>query len=162
MINFDFKEFMQTDFIERTGEVSLLNFGDTGDSCKFQVRGLTAADIAEIENSVQKNRMASRLYDAAVKMTAVNCTAKDQADAIRELTGFAEGAPDNLIRKYVIFERGVIDPKPEIRADVVKFGRVYPIEFDKIINKILELTGKGHDAKKKPKFYGKTETSEPI
>ena len=156
--NFDWKAFLSREYEPRTADVELSDFGgEKGNTVVFQVRGLDAIEVAKINESVERNRDVSELID---KLSS-DISSKEKAAAIAELLGLSdEKTPDRLVREYGAFEMGVTSPKPETRADVIKFARVYPAEFRVICTRIFGLTGLGQVAKKKPKNSTEPTSSE--
>lgn len=136
---FDWKTFEKTDYESRTFKIDF----ELG---SFTVKNLDAVEMASVQDAVQKNRdMVGLLERISDSMSG-----KEKLDAVSEIMGIVKDqTPDQLVSRYTIFELGVVDPKPETRAIVIKFARVYPVEFGQICTKILELTGMGGVAKKK-------------
>lgn len=153
-MNFNFDDFREQKYVDRTSVVSLKNFGENNETIEWHVRGLNAEDLAFAEEAANQNRLMSSLADMLVSSTDDN---KEKVAAIKEIAGISaeEKISPNLIKKYIIFERGSIVPnKPQSRQDVIKFARVYPIEFYKICNEIYALTGMGAEGKKKASDSG--------
>ena len=138
---FDFKEFRKKKFEDRTKVLILKNFGDSKDEVEWKIRGLDSTDLAEIEDAVQKNKMLSDMADLIFSATSENADSKDKISAVREITGLDDKVPSVLVRKYVVFEKGSVDPKIESHADSIKFAKVFPVEFNRICNEIYSLTG---------------------
>jgi len=155
---FSFEAFRKTKFSERTGTVDLANFGDTEAPVVWHIRGLDAVDMAVIEDSAALNRSISTIIDSAA--AAAGGDPKAQADTVKEALGIGQSVPAGLVREYVIFELGSIEPtKPRDRQDVIKFAKIYPVEFKRVVREIMALTGLGGVAKKKPMPYGQDQTS---
>lgn len=155
---FDFKEFERIKFSDRTKELKLKNFGDTADTVAWKIRGLNSADLADIEDAIQRNKSLLDMADILIEAVTESEQTKDKKEALKELTGIDEKTSSHLIRMYVAFELGSVAPKPESRQMTVKFAKVYPVEFRKITNEIFALTGQGGFAKKKPFGSGEEQT----
>ena len=147
MENF-FNNFRKQKFKDRTSVVKLKNFGDTTDVLEWHIRGLNATDLELIDAEVDRNNAVSDLVEAALK--AAGGDSKSKSDVAKEMFGMSDKVPGSLIRKYVVFELGSIEPnRPEDRQDTIKFANAYPVEFRNIVNHIFQLTGLGQMAKKK-------------
>lgn len=147
---FDLGAFRKADFKPREAELNcsaLSAFGGT-----FKVRGLTALEIAQADESAQKGKLLSELVEKLA-----GSSGKKKAAALLEGVGISDDVPALLAKRYEHVCMGCIEPKLEL-ADVVKLGEAYPVEFSQIANKILELTGQGQVADVKPQGS----TKEPI
>ena len=69
---------------------------------------------------------------------------------IKKIVG-GPGVPPELTRMYVAFMRGSLSKPNKIQTR--EFAKFYPVEYQKIINGIMNLTDMGPDSKKKPTDY---------
>ena len=112
----------------------------------FVVKGLTAEELAKIDQIVDNNKNLQALLDAVVRADSGDIKAR--LDAIKDLAGMSNDVPASHVKKLAIFRAGCVNPEFG-QADAVKFAKVHPIEFIIISNKIYELTGLGQQVKKK-------------
>jgi len=139
---------------ERRDIVALKAF--EGEDLEYHIRALNAEDLARVENEASLSKSVSSIVDVAA--AAIGGDEEARTQVVKELLGMGEKVPAQLIREYAIVQYGSIAPnEPKNRQDVVKFARVHPIEFKIIMRAILELTGKGAVAKKKPEASGAKE-----
>ncbi len=104
----------------------------------WEVRGLTAEELAGVNDAVQQNKNASSILSAiASKVT------KEKVGAIKEAMGLSDdNAPDDVVRRIAMLTVGCVSP--ECPQDVaVRIGDAFPQVFYKLSNKITELTGLG-------------------
>lgn len=136
---FEWGTFRSQDYERRTAEMTF-DFG------VFKVKGLSAIELAQVREAVERNSaMAGLLEKISDTMSAA-----EKLESVSEILGLVKDkVPDQCVRQYSVFEFGVYDPKPGSRADVIKFADVYPVEFNSICTKIFELTGQGSAIKKK-------------
>lgn len=142
---FDLNSFRKTEFKPREAELSFSAFSDAGlGDGSVKVRGLTAEEIARADEASTKGKL---LGDIVEKLAGSG--GKQKASALLEGVGISSDTPAALAKRYEHVCIGCVEPKLEL-ADAVKLGSVFPIEFNQIANKILELTGKGQEAAVKP------------
>ncbi len=159
MTDFDFKDFRSIKFEDRIKTLELKNFGDTSDIVTWKIRGLNSEDLAAIEDGLSNVKTLAAMADMLAQAISEAGTANDKIAAIKGITGLDGDTPSSLIRKYIIFERGSIEPnKPDDRADTVKFAKVYPAEFHRIVNEISTITNMGGSVKKKLPKSGEEKT----
>lgn len=155
---FDLTKFERADFEAREADVrlpALAPFFAEDAEPVFRVRGLTAAELATAEESANRGKLVSDLVEKLLEKTG----SKQKADAILEAAGLG---PDTEVPKAVKqrmehVRMGVIEPELSLQH-VVKLATVAPIEFTKLANTILELTGQGQTASVKPAPSGKEAT----
>jgi len=150
-IPFDVSAFSREKYCPREAEVSFSIPVPGGDPLKpveqvFKVKGLTAEELARIDQVVDNNKNLQALLDAVIKADSGDL--KSRLDAIKELAGMSNDIPASHVKKLAIFRAGCVNPEFN-QADAVKFSNVHPIEFIMISNKIYELTGLGQQVKKK-------------
>jgi|LGVE01.1.fsa_nt_gb hypothetical protein len=112
---------------------------DTGKKdMTWEVRGLTAEELAGVNDAVQQNKNASSILSAiSSKVT------KEKIGAIKEAMGMSDdNAPDDVVRRITMLTLGCVSPEcPQDMA--VRVGDAFPQVFYKLSNKITELTGLG-------------------
>lgn len=141
---FNLDSFRKTDFKPREAELCFSAFSDAGlGDGLVKVRGLTAEEICRADEAATKGKL---LGDLVEKLAGSG--GKQKAAALLEGVGFSGDIPAALAKRYEHVCLGCVEPKLEL-ADAVKLGAVFPIEFNQIANKILELTGKGQEAQVK-------------
>lgn len=104
----------------------------------WEVRGLTAEELAGVNEAVQQNKNAGAILSAiSSKVT------KEKIGAIKEAMGVSDdNAPDDVVRRIAMLTVGCVSP--ECPQDIaVRVGDAFPQVFYKISNKITELTGLG-------------------
>lgn len=148
---FDLEAFRKASFCPREVELSLDALSDFGGAIK--VRGLTAEDLARAEEASQKGKLVSDLVEKLA-----GSSGKEKASALLEGVGISGDVPAMLAKRFEHVVLGVVEPKLSL-DDVVKLSQVYPIEFNMIANKIIELTGQGQVADVKQRGSSSEPTS---
>lgn len=153
MAGFDLKAFQKAQFVPRETEVTLdalveAGFGDG----VVKVRGLTAHELAEAEESASKGRLLSDLVER------LSGSGKDKVGALMDGIGYHQDVPASLAKRLEHVRLGTVQPEMDL-ADIAKLAEVFPVEFSIMANKILELTGKGQQAQVKRKPSGVKQAS---
>lgn len=143
---FDIRQFSRAQFeprIERVSVPTLAAFFADGEA-QWAVRGLTADEIARSNEAGDKRQSLSSM------MVALESVSQgDQVKQLRSALGLTDRSPDEVVRRLEHLVAASVDPI--ITLDVaVKLARVYPVEFYLLTNRIVELTGQGQVAVKKP------------
>lgn len=129
-------DFMKAQFQIRTRQVKVEDlkefFGDV-DSV-WTVRGLTGAEMAQVNESVGQNRDIGQLLSKLMS--------PERAGAMTELLGLTDAVPNDLVRRIAMLKLGAVDPVADQEL-CVKLADAFPIPFFSLTNTILELTGKG-------------------
>jgi len=151
----DLKAFRKAEFKQREMEITLealaaAGFGDG----KLNLRGLTAHELAEAEESADKSKM---LMGVAEKLAGAS---KDKLEGLMDGLGLSGDVPQTLARKLCHVQVGVMEPEMDL-GDVSKLAETFPIEFGQIASHIYTLTGKGQVAQVKRKPSGKSPASKP-
>lgn len=151
----DLKAFQRARFVPRETEVTLDALAESGfGDGKVTVRGLTAHELAEAEESASKGKLLSDLVE---KLAG---SGKEKVGAIMDGIGYHQDVPASLAKRLEHVRLATVEPKLEL-ADTAKLAEVFPIEFSIMANKIMELTGKGQQAQVKQKPSGKAQASKP-
>jgi len=141
---FDMNKFATANFLVRASKVPVPEMekffpGDTDKKdMVWEVRGLSAEELAVVNEAVQQNKNTSAILSAiGSKVT------KEKIGAIKEAMGVSEdNAPDDVVRRIAMLTAGCVTP--ECPQDIaVRIGDAFPQVFYKITNKITELTGLG-------------------
>lgn len=151
----DLEKFRKADFKPRDTDVSLdaLKEAGFGDGV-VKLRGLTAHELAQAEESASKGKLLSDLVERLAG------GGQEKVSALMDGIGFHQDVPAALAKRMEHVRMGTIEPEMEL-ADVAKLAEVFPIEFTIIANKIMELTGKGQIAQVKRRPSGAGKTSKP-
>lgn len=143
-MTFDANAFNKAKFKPRTAQVkvdSLKDFFD-GDPV-WEVRGLTANEIAKANEAEEKNKNMSTIVDVLDSVDG-----SDKVKELRQSLGLTSDSHPETVKRLEQFV--VASVNPEITLDVaVKIATVYPVEFYLLTNKIVELTGQGQLLEKK-------------
>lgn len=141
-MSFDARGFMRAEFEARTETVFVpaLEWWFAEADPVFLVRGLTAAELARINEAADKQPAVESVIEALADDKA-------QSDAVREALGRGKAVPSDTAKRIEQMIIACVEPKMD-RQLAVKLSETYPIEFFRITNKIVELTGRGMDLKK--------------
>lgn len=141
---FDMSKFSSANFAARSSKVPVPEmekfFPEDTDKkdMVWEVRGLTAEELAGVNEAVQQNKNASAILSAiSSKVTS------EKIGAIKEAMGVSDdNAPDDVVRRIAMITVGCMTP--ECPQDIaVRIGDSFPQVFFKLSNKITELTGLG-------------------
>ena len=137
---FDSKKFLKTKFSPRTEEVSvpdLQAFFREGERAVWTVRGLTGQELGRANEAAERNRNIAAILEGLASETA-----KEKAEAVKELLGIGGAAPQDIAKRLEQLTIGSVDPPctPDL---AVRLCEAFPIEFFQLTNKIMELTGRG-------------------
>jgi hypothetical protein len=139
---FDSRGFQSTNFIPRTAAVSvpdLKQWFPEGEAPEFKVRGLNGYERARC---VEGPDLQAKIIEAIRGL--LSSRDKDVAAAIMETIGANPGrVPKETAIRLSMFEIGCVDPVGSMDL-AIKVCTAFPIEFQIITDKILELTGAGH------------------
>lgn len=151
---FDLAEFRKAEFKPREAEIPFSAFAKAGfGDGVFKVRGLTAEELAQADEAASKGKLLSDLIEKLA-----GSAGKEKAAALLEGVGVSEATPEQLKKRMQHVVYGCVEPQLELQ-DVAKLGNTYPIEFNLLANKIIELTGLGQTADVKPRGSTKEPTS---
>tara|TARA_R110001583_G_scaffold25218_10_gene91477 strand:+ start:2283 stop:2747 length:465 start_codon:yes stop_codon:yes gene_type:complete len=149
----DLKAFQKAKFEPRETEVTLDALAEAGfGDGKVIVRGLTAHELAEAEESASKGKLLSDLVERLAG------AGNEKIGALMDGIGFHQDVPASLAKRLEHVRLATMEPKLDL-SDVAKLAESFPVEFSIMANKIMELTGKGQQAQVKRKPSGKTPAS---
>ena len=126
-------------------------FGESDDGPHWEVRGLTGQEMFQAKMAVDRDKT----FRAAV--AAMSAGGREQVAAFTELMGLGDTVPEELSKRIEILVIGSVAPKVE-RPTIVKLAKAFPATLNTLTDKILELTGLGHEVGK-PKGSGETPAS---
>jgi len=155
---FDSKRFLKTKFSPRTEEIAVPDlqvFFPEGERAVWKVRGLTGQELGRANEAAEKNRNIAAILEGLASETA-----KEKADAVKELLGIGGTTPQDIAKRLEQLTIGSVDPACSLDL-AVRLCEAFPIEFFQLTNKIMELTGRGQlPGKAQPS--GGTEKSGPV
>lgn len=139
-MGFNFDAFESTSFNTRTETVpvpELKKWYDEGEKPVWVVQGLTAEQLAVVNEAVDQNKNQSAMLAAICSNVS-----KEKIDGIKEALGLSkDSVPNDIVRRIALL---VVGSVPECRQDIaVKLGATFPTIFYNLTNKILKLTGQG-------------------
>lgn len=143
---FNTSKFANTKFERRTEAVpvdSLKDFFEEGEKPEFIVQSLTHAEIASCAEKASGNDNLKVLLEAAAGHKP------SIKEAVGEILGKADSVPLDTRKRILHLIHGCLTPKLD-EGQAVLLSETFPVEFTELTNKILQLTGLGQIAVKKP------------
>lgn len=142
---FNAKDFLKSQFEPRTEKVAvpeLAMFFEIGETPEFEVRGLTANEMARCTDAVKRRENIELVLNS-------NAIANQQlADLLKELVSNTADLVPDLIRRIEMLCIQYPDIPPPVWT---KISIIYPTVFFNLTQKIYELTGQGQNlVKHKP------------
>lgn len=152
---FDLKSFERAAFEPRQCDVALPSLADFFKDSEpvFVVRGLTANELARADEAARKGKMISDLVEKLLESQG----GKEKAAALLDAAGLSNAIdPPQIIKQRIEHVRmAVVSPALELQH-VIKLADAFPIEFTRLANAVLEMTGQGQVAAVKQKPSGKS------
>ena len=143
---FNLNKFNNQNFERRIEEVeisALQDFFPKDKKAIFTVQGLTHPELAKAREGLQKvDNLQSLLEAAAGSKPAIK-------DAIQTLISNNVDVPQDTQLRILHLVSGSVEPKLD-EISSIKLANCFPTEFMTLTNKIMELSGKGQVAIKKP------------
>ena len=140
-MGFDLAKFEAARLEDRTEVVSvpeLKEFFDDPSKSDWTVKALDAIELAEAREAKQRNRSLETLITGLMSTQS-----EDKAQAIKETLGISnEVAPDDYVWRVAVLRLGSVDPKLD-EGQAVRIGKAHSVVFQKLTNKIVELSGQG-------------------
>jgi len=155
---FDAKAFMQARLTARTravGVPTLRRWFGQDDRPIWKVRGLTANELAKVNDAERRNKREAALLDALSDGT--------RAEIVKEIQhalGRSDDTMPDLARRLEMLIAGSVEPVCS-EDMAVKIAEKFPVQFYELTNIILDLTGQGSDVSKKPEPSTDEQTSVP-
>lgn len=141
-MGFDADKFLNAKMQPRTADVpvpGLASWFGEGEKPVWKVRGITGQELGQARQAVT-----SRKDLAAIIDKLIGGSSAEKAAATKNVLGMDEAVPEQTALRIHLIRIGSVDP--EVDEDLaVKLCTCFPVEFDIIGKKILELTGQGHE-----------------
>ena len=152
---FDVNKFLNSNLSPRTERVSvsgLAPFFPEGEEPLWEIRGLTASEIAKGNEAASKNKN----VDSIVKAITSN-SSNEKVKEFRKAFGVSDDVPADVVKRIEQLVMGSVSPSVDTQL-AVKIADAFPIEFYDLTNKILRLSGMGMElAMEKPVPSGEKE-----
>lgn len=159
MSAFDAQAFMQAGLVPRTRAVRVPAlaewFGGDAAGAEWVVRGITANELARVNEAELRNRRESALVEA---LAAGNRT--EIIQEMQDVLGRGRNTAPDLARRLELLTLGSVEPECD-EEFAVRLAETFPVQFFELTNAVLALTGQGSEAKKKPNSSGDSPKSEP-
>jgi len=139
----DIEKFESTTFKDRTSKVpvpELKCFFKKDEEVIWEVRGLTAHELAIVNNAVAENSGKEAILEALLSKSSV-----EKADAVRQALNIiktSDNVPDDLVRRHATIVAGSVNPVCS-EDMAVKLGLNFPTNLYQISQEIYRLTGLG-------------------
>ncbi len=138
--------FMSAQFEARLAEVDCADIADWFDGePKWTVRGLTANEIWKCKNAGARRDNAKAFVEALSKGSKA-----DKAEEFAKAFGVSDDVEAEVVIRQEMLAIASVDPEIDITV-AVKLANVHGIVFQKLTDKILELSGQGQIEQGKPK-----------
>ena len=137
---FNKNKFMQCELQQRTETIKvddLADFFDKDSDLVWEVRGLTASEMAKAQESASKNKNIMATIEAMVGNKQ-----DEKIEALKEMLGTDDSVPVELAKRMEHLVSGSVNPEIDLSL-AVKLAEYYPVVFMQLTTKILELTGLG-------------------
>jgi len=143
-MGFDAERFLNTKMQPRTADVPVPGLsewfsGSDDDKPVWKVRGISGQELGRAKQAVE-----SRKDIAALVAKIVGGQSQEKAEAARQIMNIDDTVPSNVALNIHLVKIGSVDPV--CNEDMaVKMCTCFPVEFQVIAKKILELTGQGQE-----------------
>jgi hypothetical protein len=140
---FDLEKFRAAKLRPRTADVAVPGlkawFDDGVEAPAWTVRGLTGQELGQARAAVAARKDLAALVDGILGGAGA-----EKADAVRKLFDLGEEVPPDVALRIHLLRLGSVAPACT-EDDAVRVCTCFPIEFAQLTQKILELTGAGHE-----------------
>jgi len=139
---FDSAKFTSAKLNPRTASVAvpgLAEYFADGDKPEWVVRGLTGQELGQAKAAVSGRKDLVKLVDSLL-----GGQSDEKAKAVRDLFDLNEEVPPDVALRIHLVRLGSVTPEADEEV-AVRLCTCFPIEFALISQKILELTGAGHE-----------------
>lgn len=139
---FDADRFTAAKLAPRTAVVpvpGLAAYFDGGEPAEWVVRGLTGQELGQAKAAVSARKDVAVLVDKLL-----GAQSAERADAVRRLFGLGDEVPADVALRIHLVRMASVAPACDEEC-AVKLCTCFPVEFGLISQKILELTGAGHE-----------------
>lgn len=141
---FDRKAFLKAPFRHREEEVpvpDMAAFFPDGERAVWKVRGMTGQEKGWADEQVDA-KIRDKVF--AFVRALLGGSAKEIEEAAQYIPAGKKGTAESVSKSILYLTIGSVDP-PCDHELAVNICTRYPIEFQVLVLKILELTGKGQD-----------------
>ena len=161
MPEFDRSGFLQAKLSARVRDVLVPELaewftGGDASAAHWTVRGLTANELAKVNEAETRNRRESALVEALASGSRAEIV-----EEMQHALGRGKDTRPDLARRLEMLVHGAIEPTCDEEL-AVKLAEAFPTQFFQLTNAILELPGRGSAAEKKPIDSGETQKSAPV
>lgn len=141
-MGFDAEKFMNTKMQPRTADVpvpGLASWFEGEDKPVWKVRGVSGQELGQAKQAVEQ-----RKDIAALVSGIVGGQSAEKAEAAKKIMNIDDTVPANVALNIHLVKLGSVEPEADEDL-AVKLCTCFPVEFQQISKKILELTGQGHE-----------------
>jgi hypothetical protein len=139
-MGFDLTKFETEQYRHRESVIAvpaLAKFFTEGEKAEWKVRGLTGIEIAKVRESKKR----AQNIEGLIERIASNVLS-EKVTAVMDALGIDADSPDDYVQRLTMLEIGSVSPKIR-RPHAVKLADVSPIEFHRLTDEIMNLTGQG-------------------
>ncbi len=154
-MGFNVTGFKSESFTQRTESVKvpgLKDFFSKGEKPVWIVRGLTGNEIGMSADFASRQSITKAVIEGVLSGKS-----KDIKDAVKSLTGRSDEIPEDTAKRIAHLKHGSVDPVCDEEL-AVKINKHFPVDFLRLTNTILTLSGQGSLPGKR-KASGKTKKS---
>lgn len=137
---FNQKAFLKTKWQPRIEDVpvpDLQAFFLEGEAAAWKVRGLTGQELGRADEAADRSKTMIAIIEGLA-----GTSSKEKTDAMKELLGVGGNAPKDIAKRLEHLVMGSVEPSCTMDL-AVRLCEAFPVEFLRITNKIIELTGMG-------------------
>jgi hypothetical protein len=141
-MGFNAEKFLNAKMQPRTADVpvpGLASWFDGEDKPVWKVRGITGQELGQAKQAVE-----NRKDIAALVAGIVGGQSAEKAEAARKIMNIDDTVPANVALNIHLVKLGSVEPAADEDL-AVKLCTCFPVEFQQISKKILELTGQGQE-----------------
>jgi len=141
-MGFDAEKFLNTKMQPRTADVpvpGLASWFDGEDKPAWKVRGVSGQELGQAKQAVEQ-----RKDIAALVSGIVGGQSAEKAAAAKKIMNIDDSVPSNVALNIHLVKLGSVEPAADEDL-AVKMCTCFPVEFQQISKKILELTGQGYE-----------------
>jgi hypothetical protein len=141
-MGFNAEKFLNAKMQPRTADVpvpGMASWFDGEEKPAWKVRGITGQELGQAKQAVE-----NRKDIAALVAGIIGGQSAEKAEAARKIMNIDDTVPANVALRIHLVKLGSVDPVADEDL-AVKLCTCYPVEFEMIGKKILELTGQGQE-----------------
>ena len=139
---FDAEKFLNTKMQPRTADVPVPGLSDWFDGEEkplWKVRGISGQELGQAKQAVE-----NRKDIAALVAGIIGGQSAEKAESARKIMNIDDTVPANVALNIHLVKLGSVEPVCDEDMSV-KLCTCFPVEFQIISKKILELTGQGQE-----------------